>query len=108
MGVYDLVRIYGVSTEPCSTSREEWFLPIAGATAIAFLLFGQYLLADLSDPRWLTVVFVWLFAVVLGSALQIVRHADRLAEQLSEPYGTLILRLAITSIEVIAMSAVMI
>jgi Ca2+:H+ antiporter len=36
-----------------------------------------------------------------------VRHADHLAERLGEPYGTLILTLAITSIEVIGISAVM-
>ncbi|WP_411196784.1 calcium:proton antiporter, partial [Rhizobium sp.] len=52
-------------------------------------------------------VFAWLFAAVLGSALSVVRHADHLAERLKEPYGTLILTLAITSIEVMAISAVM-
>jgi Ca2+:H+ antiporter len=44
---------------------------------------------------------------VLGSALSVVRHADHLAERLGEPYGTLILTLAVTSIEVMAISAVM-
>ena len=36
-----------------------------------------------------------------------VRHADHLAARLGEPYGTLILTLAVTSIEVISISAVM-
>jgi Ca2+:H+ antiporter len=36
-----------------------------------------------------------------------VRHADALAEQLGEPYGTLILTLSITFIEVVSISAVM-
>jgi len=42
---------------------------------------------------------------VLGSCLAVVRHADHLAVRLGEPYGTLILTLAVTIIEVIAISA---
>ncbi|MBY4611897.1 calcium:proton antiporter [Rhizobium sp. 9T] len=88
-------------------AREEWFLGVSVATSLAFLAFQEQLFERLSDPLWFTVVFVWLFAVVLGSALSVVRHADHLAERLKEPYGTLILTLAITSIEVMAISAVM-
>jgi Ca2+:H+ antiporter len=91
-----------------SLMRGEWFLGVSLATSLAFLAFREQLFGQLSDPLWFTVVFVWLFAVVLGSALSVVRHADRLAERLKEPYGTLILTLAITSIEVMAISAVMI
>ncbi|MBY4633352.1 calcium:proton antiporter [Rhizobium croatiense] len=90
-----------------SLVREEWFLGVSVATSLAFLVFQEQLFGRLSDPLWFTVVFVWLFAVVLGSALSVVRHADHLAERLKEPYGTLILTLAITSIEVMAISAVM-
>ena len=50
-------------------------------------------------------LFLWLFAVVLGSCLSVVRHADHLAVRLGEPYGTLILTLAVTVIEVISISA---
>ena len=39
------------------------------------------------------------------SSFSVVRHADHLAEQLREPYGTLILTLAVTSIEVMMISA---
>ena len=88
--------------------RREWFLGVSIATSLIFIAFPEPLFARLSDPLWFTVVFGWLFAVVLGSALSVVRHADRLAERLKEPYGTLILTLAITSIEVMAISAVMI
>jgi Ca2+:H+ antiporter len=52
-------------------------------------------------------VFAWLFAAVLGSCLSVVRHADRVAEVLGEPYGTLILTLSVTSIEVMSITAVM-
>ncbi|KEC74729.1 UNVERIFIED_ORG: Ca2+:H+ antiporter [Rhizobium esperanzae] len=97
-----------VRTAGAAGLREEWFLGVSIATSLIFLAFPEQLFSRLSDPLWFAVVFGWLFAVVLGSALCVVRHADRLAEQLREPYGTLILTLAITSIEVMAISAVMI
>ncbi len=87
--------------------RDEWFLGVSVATCLAFLLGGGVLLAHLAAPLWLAFIFLWLFAAVLGSALSVVRHADRLAARLGEPYGTLILTLSITFIEVMSISAVM-
>lgn len=87
--------------------RREWFLAISVATALAFLLFGPRLLDGLDHPLWLAVIFGWLFAVILGSALAVVRHAEHLGEQLGEPYGTLVLTLSITAIEVISITAIM-
>ena len=87
--------------------REEWFLGMGLATALAFLFFGSSLMGLLSKPLGLMLIFGWLFAAVLGSALGVVRHADHLAVRLGEPFGTLILTLAVTSIEVISISAVM-
>ena len=87
--------------------RDEWFLAVSAATALAFLVSGGALLGGLSSPPWLALVFLWLFAAVLGSALCVVRHAERLAVRLGEPYGTLILTLSITFIEVMSISAVM-
>jgi Ca2+:H+ antiporter len=87
--------------------RTEWFLAVSLATSIVFLLAGSRLLGGLDSLPWLIFIFVWLFAVILGSALAVVRHADQLAERLGEPYGTLILTLAITAIEVVGISAVM-
>ncbi|GAA3090562.1 calcium:proton antiporter [Rhizobium viscosum] len=88
-------------------AREEWFLGVSITTSLIFLAFSERIFSRLSEPLWFILIFCWLFAVVLGSALSVVRHADHLAEQLQEPYGTLILTLAITSIEVMAISAVM-
>lgn len=87
--------------------RNEWFLAVSAATSIAFLVRGGALLSGLSSLPWLAFVFVWLFAVVLGSALAVVRHAEHLAVRFGEPYGTLILTLSITFIEVMSISAVM-
>lgn len=86
---------------------DEWFLAVSLATATAFALFGGTLLGSLSNPLWLTFIFAWLFAAVLGSALCVARHADRVAEILGEPYGTLVLTLSVTTIEVMSISAVM-
>src|ERR1700722_11637053 len=87
--------------------RKESFLAASVGSALCFLLFGHQLLGELTNPFWLTAIFLWLFAAVLGSALAVVRHAEHLAARLGEPYGTLILTLAVTAIEAASISAVM-
>jgi len=88
--------------------KEEWFLGVSLGTSLIFLLQADAIFSGLYNPVWLALVFAWLFVVVLGSAVCVVRHADHLAEWLGEPYGTLILTLSVTSIEVMSISAVMI
>jgi Ca2+:H+ antiporter len=85
--------------------REEWFLGVSAGTGAIFLALGPVLAAGLSTPPGQALLFFWLFAVVLGSSLSVVRHADHLAIRLGEPYGTLILTLAVTIIEVMSISA---
>ena len=87
--------------------REEWFLGVSLTTILIFSLFGDALYGLQENPAGLALVFVWLFAVVLGSCLNVVRHADGLAEIFGEPYGTLVLTLSVTTIEVLSISAVM-
>ena len=87
--------------------RREWFLLISVATVAIFWRWGPQLFAGLSNPFWLAFIFLWLFAVILASALAVVRHADALAGRLGEPYGTLILTLSVTTVEVMSISAVM-
>ena len=77
------------------------------ATAVAFLAFGQQWLADLSNPIWLAFVLIWLFGVVLFSALAVVRHAEVLAVKLGEPLGTLVLTLSVAGIEIMMIAAIM-
>ena len=89
------------------TARDEWLLALSLATVGFFALAGAPLFEKLGDPFWFALVFGWLFAVVATSALAVVRHADQLAEILGEPYGTLILTLSVTAIEVLSISAVM-
>ena len=76
--------------------RHEWFLAVSLATCAIFAYAGERLFAYLTHPVGFAVIFIWLFGVVLGSALAVARHADRVAESLGEPYGTLVLTLSVT------------
>jgi Ca2+:H+ antiporter len=87
--------------------REERFLGFSVASSAVFLCFGSAMMGKFSNPVWLAFIFVWLFGAVLGSVFCVVRHADHIAVRLGEPYGTLILTLAVTAIEVISISAMM-
>ena len=59
-----------------------------------------------SDDRGFQTLFFWLFAIILWCAFGVVREADHLAELLGEPFGTLVLTLAIVIIEVVLIGAV--
>ena len=87
-------------------ARGEWFFLVSATSVAAFALFEPQLYSRLDNPLILTAILGWLFGVVLWSSLSVVRHAEHLAERLGEPYGTLLLTLTITSIEVVAISAV--
>jgi Ca2+:H+ antiporter len=88
--------------------RNEWLLLVSVVTSLAFLLYGESLTGEATGPVLEAVVFIWLFAVILLSAMSVVRHAEHLADRLGEPLGTLILTLAVTAIEAASISAVMI
>ena len=72
-----------------------------------FLSCGEALDSALANPLVLKATFLLLFSVILGSALSVVRHAEHLAVRLGEPFGTLILTLSVTFIEVMSISAIM-
>jgi Ca2+:H+ antiporter len=85
----------------------EFALLIALGTAAIFFAAGSQLVEIIAHPVAMIVVFLWLFAVILWSAIRVVRHADCLAIKLGEPYGTLILTLSAISIEVVMISTAM-
>jgi Ca2+:H+ antiporter len=90
-----------------SLIRSEFSLIIGVVTGAIFLWTGSRLLETLDHPGTMGLVFVWLFAAVLWSAISVVRHADCLAIKCGEPYGTLILTLSAITIEVMMISAAM-
>ena len=78
--------------------RAEAQVPAVWLTAALFLLFGSGWLAAAADSTGLTLlVFAWLFGAIMWGAFGVVRHAEQLAEELGEPYGTLILTMSVTS-----------
>ncbi len=85
----------------------EFPLLIGLGTAAIFFATGSQLVEIVAHPVALIGVFLWLFAVILWSAICVVRHADCLAVKLGEPYGTLILTLSAISIEVVMISTAM-
>ncbi|MEM7139007.1 MAG: calcium:proton antiporter [Myxococcota bacterium] len=81
---------------------------VAGAlTTLLFFRFGDGWLSDPAPSLGTVLFFAWLFGVMMWGAFGVVRHAEELAHRLGEPYGTLILTLSVTGIEVALISAVM-
>jgi Ca2+:H+ antiporter len=93
--------------QPRSAIRAEFPLLIGLVTVAIFFAAGSQLIEIIAHPVRLVGVFIWLFAVILWSAMCVVRHAECLAIKLGEPYGTLILTLSAISIEVVMISTAM-
>jgi Ca2+:H+ antiporter len=87
--------------------RDEWPLLVGGATTALFLTLGQPWLGDLGNPLWHAIVLAWLFGAILVSAFAVVRHADGLAERLGEPFGTLVLTLSMSGMEMMMIAGIM-
>jgi Ca2+:H+ antiporter len=87
--------------------RGEIALLIGLGTAAIFLAAGSQLVEIVAYPGAMIVVLIWLFAVILWSAISAARHADCLAIKWGEPYGTLVLTLSAITIEVVVVSTAM-
>ena len=68
---------------------------------------GELFFDDITNPWMLGLLFLWMFGVILGAAFTVVHHAEALAHKYGEPYGTLILTLAVIGVEVIMISSIM-
>lgn len=90
-----------------SSLRTESPLLASVATVVVFLALGKAWLADLANPVWFGLMLAWLFAAILISAFAVVRHAEALAARLGEPYGTLVLTLSMSGMEMMMITAVM-
>ncbi len=87
--------------------RAEAAVVLGATTTALFYVFADVLLSDLLPDVWSVVLFIWLFGTMLWCASGVVRHAECLAAVLGEPFGTLILTLAVISIEVSLISSIM-
>lgn len=94
--------------QPRLVSPTTWAL-LAGAWLVAglFIAFGSTWLAAPLGPGAAAGAFGLLFATILAASFGVVHEADHLAQQLGEPYGTLVLTLSIVSIEVILIASVL-
>jgi Ca2+:H+ antiporter len=95
------------TTDNPTSWRSDWFLSVTLLTCAVFSVVGEALDSALANPLVLKATFLWLFSVILGSALSVVRHAEHLTVRFGEPFGTLILTLSVTFIEVMSISAIM-
>ena len=98
---------YSMATSIKSIVRREWPLPLGIATTALFLCFGKEWLGDLSNPAWFGLMLGWLFGAISISAFAVVRHAEALAERVREPFGTLVLTLSMSGMEMLMIASVM-
>ena len=87
--------------------KREYALVLSVSSLIVFFVTGNSLLADPMTSVRASLVFGWLFLVILASSFSVVRHAEWLAHRFGEPYGTVILTLSVISIEVAMIASVM-
>ncbi|WP_045680608.1 calcium:proton antiporter [Martelella endophytica] len=87
--------------------RREKVLGAALLSCLLVLLFEHPLTTGFANPFKLVAVLSWLFIIILATAIGVVRHAEALSSRLGEPFGTLVLTLSITGIEVLSITAVM-
>jgi len=80
---------------------------VAGLVSVALVYaFEQPLFGNVKADAASLFVFLWLFGVTMWCAFGVVRHADAVAWHLGEPYGTLVLTLSVSAIEVAIMASI--
>ena len=88
--------------------RQELALAVVALSALVFGAAGDAWLLDASASVRGLVLLAWLFAVIVWGSMAVVRHAEHLAERVGEPYGTLLLTLSVSSIEIFTLRMVMV
>lgn len=88
--------------------RSEAATLVAFLTLAFFTIYGNSLSPDQIGVIPSVLLLALLFFVMLWAAFSVVRHAECLATLLGEPYGTLILTLAVIGIEVALIASIMI
>ena len=87
--------------------KSEMALWVGILAVVVFSLGGIALLGGNGSAAVAAGSFAAMFAVMLWLSFGVVHHAECLAVKLGEPYGTLILTLAVISIEVVMICALM-
>lgn len=89
-----------------SRIKQNLFALLGWLVWLTFTLTETTLSPDLGFPV-MTLYAVGIFIIMLGCVFSVNRHAEHLSEMLKEPFGTLILTLAIAAIEVSIMLEIM-
>ncbi len=78
-------------------------------TVIFFVVFkvNQRFLGHIDLPVIFSILFTWLFLIILVNSFKVAHQVEVLANKIGEPYSTLILTLAVISIEVVTIASVM-
>ncbi|MDG2206963.1 MAG: hypothetical protein P8K78_03570 [Pirellulales bacterium] len=84
-----------------------WLLFVSYPMMIASIALSESLVVSSLSPVAIGLLFIIVFMVMLISSFSVVRHAERIAGLLGEPYGTLILTLSVVIIEVAVIASVM-
>jgi len=99
---------------PIPAKQDLWSFLVAEAPALAgivttvlFYAFQQTLFANLENYPLTIALFLWLFGTMMWCAFGVVRHAEAVAEELGEPYGTLVLTFSVITIEVALLASIM-
>ncbi|MBU3666773.1 MAG: calcium:proton antiporter [Chthoniobacterales bacterium] len=87
--------------------RNEWPLFVVWPSAALWLIYGDAWVGHHQSLAPSLFSLLWIAAAILCAAFAVVRHADALAERFGEPYGTMILTIAVISLEVLMISALM-
>ncbi|MGE8268583.1 MAG: calcium:proton antiporter [Stenotrophomonas geniculata] len=90
------------------TSRVITLLAGSWIVVGVFTIFGSRWMGESMTPPVAAIIFLALFATILTASFGVVGEADQLADELGEPYGTLILTLSIVLIEVVLIASVLI
>lgn len=86
------------------TPRSAWIFPALGALLFA----GATALGFSFTPSLVGMLFAAVLLVILfGTVFAAVHHAEVIAERIGEPYGTLLLTLSVTIIEVALIATIM-
>ena len=82
---------------------------LAWLTVAAFfgLHLGERWLTELVYPVPFGLLFLWLFIMVIWNSFEIAHHVELLSEAIREPFGTLVLTLSVTSIEIVTIVNIM-
>ncbi len=92
-------------------SESSWivnYMPmIVGAVSLLVLSTVGHAWLEVTTITSASIIFVWLFIVILWGAIGVMHHAEHIALRLGEPLGTLILTLSAILIEVALIASVM-